>query len=107
MAITAQSSTRTHSSVKVTNVSGPTVFGIHFTDPDSGALHGLTCLRWTEHLTLDTYLPDLKRWESITVAAPERFTLGQDVNTAKQWRAVVARWFTASERPTVLDGDPL
>jgi hypothetical protein len=76
---------------KYANVSKPTVFGIYFEAPDSDSLFGLTCLRWTSSLYFDQ-LHD-GAWTSIRVVNPERFTLGQEINTTAQWKAVVDRWF--------------
>ena len=79
---------------RVQNVSNMAAFGIHFTNPGSDTLCGLTCLRGTEHLTLDMKVDG--RWSSITVVNPERFTAGHDIESPKQWAQVVERWFAAS-----------
>ena len=77
--------------VKVQNVSNLAAFGIHFTIPDSDTLYGLTALRGTGHLSFDTRIDG--RWSSARVVAPERFTNGYDINSPKQFRAVVEAWF--------------
>jgi hypothetical protein len=66
---------------RVQNVYNLAAFGIHFTTPGSSTLCGLTCLRGTEHLTLDMKVDG--RWSSVTVVNQERFTAGHTFQAAQ------------------------
>lgn len=79
---------------KVANVSNFAAFGIHYTMPGSDTLYGITVLRGTEHISVDSRVNGT--WYTTRVVRPERFTDGHDIVSPKQFAAVVAAWFAAA-----------
>jgi hypothetical protein len=96
MSTSTKSPARHAATAAMAHVSGPTVFGIHFAVPGSTSEFSLTCVRWTEGLTLGLRPAGQDWWTTVRVDAPERFTLGREINTARDWKSVVERWFAAT-----------